>query len=82
MFEDRRYVIFNVSELPLVDFSKVYETSAEKVRKSLDQTKTFVKWDGETPSFVDMLTTKEGIYTHQEMLEIVRGPFWTSNVAP
>jgi hypothetical protein len=77
MFENRKYVIFNVSELSLVDFSQVYETSAETVRKSVDGTKTFVKWDGETPSFVNNLTTKEGIYTLSEIWQIVNGPDWT-----
>lgn len=45
-YENREYMIFNVSELPQIDFSQVLETSAETVRKSVDGTKTFVKWDG------------------------------------
>lgn len=77
MFENRRYVIFNVSELPLVDFSKVLEDSAERTIRSLDLTKTLVKWDGETPDFVNNLTTKEGIYTLEEIWEIIKGPEWT-----
>ena len=42
--EDREYMIFNVSELPEINFSEVLETSAQTVRKSVDETKTFVKW--------------------------------------
>jgi hypothetical protein len=67
MFENRRYVIFNVSELPLVDFSKVLEESSARMIRSLDLTKTIVKWEGETPDFVNNLTTKEGIYTLEEI---------------
>jgi hypothetical protein len=78
-FQDRRYVIFNVSELSSVDFSQVLETSEETVRKSLDGTKTFVKWNGETPNFVNNLTTKEGIYTLAEIWLIINGPEWTSS---
>ena len=71
-------MIFNVSELPQIDFSQVLETSAETVRKSLDGTKTFVKWDGEQPACVSSLTTKEGPYTYQEILQILSGPEWNS----
>ena len=75
-FETREYMIFNVSELPQIDFSQVLETSAETVRKSVDETKTFVKWDGEEPACVTSLTTKEGPYTHTEILEILSTPEW------
>ena len=80
IYENRNFMIFNVSELPNIDFTQVLETSQDTVRKSIDQTKTFVKWDGETiPTSVDSLTTKEGPYTYLEMLDILSGPEWTSN---
>ena len=43
-YQNRRFVIFEVTELPLIDFNQVYETSIDTVRKSVDQTKTFVKY--------------------------------------
>jgi hypothetical protein len=43
-YADRRFVIFEVTELPLIDFNQVYETSINTVRKSVDKTKTFVKY--------------------------------------
>ena len=77
-YENREFMIFNVSELPQIDFTQVLETSIDTVRKSVDQTKTFVKWDGTTiPSSVDSLTTKEGPYTYEEMLTILATPEWT-----
>jgi hypothetical protein len=79
-YEQREFMIFNVSELNLIDFTQVLETSIDTVRKSIDETKTFVKWDGNTiPSSVDGLTTKEGPYTYDEILTILGGPEWTSN---
>ena len=77
MYENRKFVIFSVTELDLVDFSQVLETSAETVRKSVDLTKTFVKWDGDMPQCVQDLTTKEGPYTYDEILTILATPFWT-----
>lgn len=44
-YNNRNYIIFNVSEVDKVDFNQVLETSAETLRKSVDGTKTFVKWD-------------------------------------
>ncbi len=76
-YNNRRFMIFNVSELGDVDFSQVLETSSDTVRKSVDETKTFVKWNGETiPSSVDALTTKEGPYTYSEILTILATPEW------
>ena len=78
IYENREFIIFNVSEISLIDFSKVQETSEETLRKSIDNTKTFVKWDGETPEFVNSLTTKEGPYTYSEILNILSTPQWTT----
>jgi hypothetical protein len=75
--EDREYMIFNVSELSKIDFTKVLETSAQTVRKSVDGTKTFVKWEGTIPQCVNELETKEGPYSHSEILQILSGPEWT-----
>jgi hypothetical protein len=77
-YENREFMIFNVSELPQIDFTQVLETSIDTVRKSVDETKTFVKWDGTIiPSSVDSLTTKEGPYTYSEILDILATPEWT-----
>jgi hypothetical protein len=78
IYENRQYMIFNVGELDQIDFNTVLETSAETVRKSLDGSLTFVKWEGEIPDCVANLTTKQGPYTYEEILEILSGPVWTS----
>jgi hypothetical protein len=78
-YPNREFMIFNVSELPLIDFTQVCETSEDTVRRSVDETLTFVKWDGATPSSVESLTTKQGPYTYDEILTILSGPEWTSN---
>jgi hypothetical protein len=77
-YTDREFMIFNVSELDQIDFTQVCETSIDTVRKSVDGTKTFVKWEGATPECVANLTTKEGPYTYDEILAILATPEWTS----
>ena len=78
-YPNREFMIFNVSELPLIDFTQVHETSEDTVRRSVDGTLTFVKWDGAVPSSIAALTTTEGPYTYDEILTILSGPEWTSN---
>jgi hypothetical protein len=79
MYENRQFAIFSITELDQIDFTEVLETSADTVRLSVDGTKTFVKWDGETPPpSVEALTTLQGYYTYEEILEILSGEEWTS----
>ena len=75
---ERTYLIIPTSELSKVDFSQVCETSADTVRKSVDETKTFIKWDISEPSFVSSITGTEGPYTQQEILTILATDAWTS----
>jgi hypothetical protein len=82
IYETREFMIFNVSELNIVDFTKVEETSIDTVRKSVDGTKTFCKWDGATPEFFSQMTTTEGPYTYPEILDILATPEWTDPNPP
>jgi hypothetical protein len=78
-YENRKFMIFSITELDQIDFTQVHETSVNTVRKSVDNTKTFVKWDEEIPQCVSNLTTKEGPYTYEEMLEILATEAWTNS---
>jgi hypothetical protein len=78
-FEERNYLIFSTTEIQKINFEEVLETSAETLRVSVNQTKTFIKWDGNVPSFVETITTKERPYTHSEILEILSTEEWTGN---
>ena len=83
IYNNREFMIFNVSELGKIDFTQVLETSENTVRKSVNLTKTFVKWDGTTiPQCIQNLTTKEGPYTYNEILTILATPEWTDPNPP
>jgi len=69
----RNYVIIDASEVSSVDFNQVLETSADTLRYNVAGTKTFVKFEGDTPSFLEGKTAN----THSEMLEILAGEEWT-----
>ena len=71
----RKYVIINSSEVSSIDFDQVLENSPSTLGYSLDGTKTFVKFEGDTPSF---LIGKQQ-YTREEILAILATDEWTSD---
>ena len=73
----RNYLIIQASDIDSVDFAEVCETSAETLRYSVDNTKTFIKWEGDQPAFVASLTGTEGPYTNAEIRTILATDAWT-----
>jgi hypothetical protein len=67
-YENRKYVIIPLAEVENVDFTQVSEDSPKTLRLSEDGEYTFVKFDGDTPSFLDGKTQ----YTHTEFITILR----------
>ena len=49
------------------------QTGTSTLRKSLDSTKAILKWDGDTPSCFDGMTT----YSHSEILTTLATNVWT-----
>lgn len=76
-FENRHYVIFDLTEVGTIDFSEVMETSADTLRKNLANTQSFVKYEGDQPPSVAALTTRSQEYTHEEILTLLAGADWT-----
>lgn len=80
LFDNRHYVVFATSETGSIDYTQVLETSVNTLRLSVDGSKTFVKYNGDTmPSSISTLTTKEGPYSHTEILNILTGSEWVSS---
>ena len=70
---NKKYIIITKDEVASVDFSQVLETSANTLRYHNAGTKTFVKFEGNTPSFLNGKTQ----YTHTEMLTELSKSDWT-----
>ena len=49
----KTFVILEKSEVGIINFDQVMEGSLNTLRYSLDGSKTFVKFEGETPSFLE-----------------------------
>jgi len=51
MFENRKYVIINASDVSSIDFSLVIENNESSLRYNNAGDKTFVKFEGDTPDY-------------------------------
>jgi hypothetical protein len=71
----RNYVIIDASEVSSVDFNQVLETSSSTLRYNLAGTQTFVKFDGDTPSFLEGKTALD----RSEMLAVLATEDWSSD---
>ena len=74
-FENRKWIIINVSDITDEMISSAIQTSRDTLRKTLDNSKAILKWDGDTPSCFDGMTT----YTHSEILIELAKSDWTND---
>jgi hypothetical protein len=79
MHNTRTYAVINLTDVGLIDFAQVGETSASTIRKSLDDTQFVIKWqDGYTPTFItDGTVVPVGTYDHHAILELMATPAWS-----
>lgn len=70
------YIIIDISELDLVDFDVISNTSKDTLNYSNDGTKTIIKWIGDEPAFISNLQTKSNIFNNSEILDILNQPEW------
>ena len=75
MYENRKWVIVTVSAITDEMIMSAIQSSMETLRKTNDGTKAILKWDGDTPSCFDGMTT----YSHSEILTELRKSEWTSD---
>ena len=68
-----KYTILNKQELNNVDFTDVLETSANTLRYNNAKTEFLLKFDGNTPQFLDGKT----LYDYEGIMQILNSPEWT-----
>ena len=75
-FENRRWIIITLADYNDEQLenlvSNAIQTSVNTLRKSLDNTKAILKWDGNTPTVFNGMTT----YTHSEILTELKKSDW------
>ena len=82
MHNTRTYAVVNLSDIGLIDFAQVGQTSASTVRKSLDNTEFVIKWaEGYTPTFIsDASVIPVGTYDHHAILELMATDKWSEPI--
>ncbi len=82
MHNTRTYAIINLSDIGLIDFAQVGETSVSTVRKSLDDTQFVIKWaEGYVPTFImDGTIVPVGTYDHHAIIELMQTPEWSEDI--
>ena len=82
MHNTKTYAVINLTDIGLIDFAQIGETSVSTVRKSLDNTQFVIKWAyGYMPTFIsDGSVIPVGTYDHHAILEIMATPEWSEPI--
>jgi hypothetical protein len=82
MHNTKTYAVINLTDISLIDFSQVAQSSASTIRKSLDDTQFVIKWkDGYTPTFItDSSVIPVGTYDHHAILELMATDKWSEPI--
>ena len=67
------YTILNKEDLDSVNFDEVLETSTNTIRYNNANTEFLLKFEGNTPSFLEGKT----LYDYNGIMEILNSPDWT-----
>lgn len=82
MHNTKTYAVINLTDIGLIDFSQIAQSSASTIRKSLDDTQFVIKWeDGYTPTFItDSSVIPVGTYDHHAILELMSTDKWSEPI--
>ena len=72
-YSNRSWVIVNVSDITDEMIDSAIQSGRDTLRKSLDDSKAILKFEGDTPNCFEGLTT----YNHSEILTELAKSAWT-----
>jgi hypothetical protein len=75
---DKTYATFDLSEINVINFDEINQTSQDTIRTSVDGLKGIISWIGEIPSSILELKTLSPLYNQSEMIEVCSTSEWTS----
>tara|TARA_R100000388_G_C7116328_1_gene98925 strand:+ start:134 stop:367 length:234 start_codon:yes stop_codon:yes gene_type:complete len=76
MFDNRKWVIVNVSDITDEMLDNSIEGDIDNLRKSLDNSQALLKWEGNTPSCFSSMT----IYNHDEICVELLKDTWSQTI--
>ena len=80
IYENRKWVIITLEDYDEEELNNLCANAIQSgvgtLRKTLDNSKAILKWDGDTPTVFDGMTT----YTHSEILTELNKSTWTEDI--
>jgi hypothetical protein len=79
MHNTKTYAVIDLTDLELIDFSQIDETTESTTRKSIDITEFVIKWqEGKEPIFItDGSVIPVEKYDHHAILELMATDKWS-----
>jgi hypothetical protein len=71
-YNNRKWIIINTSDITDEMIDNAIQTSRDTLRTTLDESEAILKWDGDTPSCFDNITT----YSHAEIIDELSKSKW------
>lgn len=75
----KTYAIIRLTDIDLIDFSQVAQTSSRTVRKNIDNSEFVIKWqEGQEPTFISNgKVTPLQVLSHSECLQLMATSDWS-----
>lgn len=79
MEENRKtYAIISISDLDLIDFAQIGETSKDTIRLNIEQTQFVIKWEEIEPSFIsDETVIPLEVLNHSKCSDLMETSDWS-----
>jgi len=82
MHNKKTYAVINLTDVGLIDFAQINETSSNTIRKSIDETQFVIKWEeGHIPSFIsNSSVVPVAEYDHHAILQLMQSSEWSETI--
>ena len=74
------YATISITDLGLIDFSQIHQTSAETIRKSLDESEFIIKYDAVPTFIIDGSVEILQAMNHDEALQLMATDEWSEPI--
>lgn len=80
MHNNKTYAVINLSDISLIDFTQIGESSSSTIRKNIADDQFVIKWEeGYIPTFItDSSVVPVQTYDHESILELMETAEWST----
>lgn len=77
----KTYAIISISDLDLIDFAQIGETSKDTIRLNIEQTQFVIKWEEIEPSFIsDETVIPLEVLNHSKCSDLMEKSDWSEPI--